>query len=229
MFKLTRFLWVGVILFLTHSAQAHESSNIKAVVFDFGGVVAKADRSQVMLFLKKSFCIDDSELEALLNQWKICLVEKSDEKTFWQEYACSVGIALPADFFCQFEQVKSFAFTAIPETLAVIKELQQNGYQTPMLSNVNSYHADLIAKLGYYDLFDPVLLSYEIGVEKPDPKAYEILLEQLHLKASSIIFIDDREENTEAAEQLGICSILFSDPTALKENLKKNGIVFNKE
>lgn len=97
--------------------------------------------------------------------------------------------------------------------------MQDNGYQTAMLSDVTQYQAEIIRKMGYYDLFSPVLLSYEIGIKKPNPKAFKILLEKIQKSASSVIFIDDRIENGEAAKNLGIDSIQFISPKQLKKEL----------
>lgn len=88
-----------------------------------------------------------------------------------------------------------------------------------MLSDVTQYQAEIIRKMGYYDLFSPVLLSYEIGIKKPNPKAFKILLEKIQKSASSVIFIDDRIENGEAAKNLGIDSIQFISPKQLKKEL----------
>ena len=79
--------------------------------------------------------------------------------------------------------------TTRPESLAIVKTLQSQGYQTAMLSDVTQYQAEIIRKMGYYDLFTPVLLSCEIGVKKPNPEAFQTLLQKLKLPASSVLFI----------------------------------------
>lgn len=220
--------FICIALLINGIGFAKPNTSIKAVVFDFGGVVAAVDRTQATKFLKSTFHLSDEEFKLLLNKWKICLVEGCNEEQFWKSYADSLQVTLPPDWFTQFEKVKAFAFTEIPQTIAIVKELKKQGYRVAMLSNVTAYHAEVIRKLGYYDLFDPVLLSYEIGVEKPDPKAYQILLKKLKLPASAIIFIDDREENVEAAEKMGIASILFVRPEELQRELKKKGVDINR-
>ena len=93
-----------------------------------------------------------------------------------------------------------------------------------MLSDVTQYQAEIVRKIGYYDLFSPVLLSYEIGVKKPNPEAFKILLEKLQKPASSVIFIDDKIENVEAARNFGIDSIHFTNPGQLKKELTDKGL-----
>ena len=98
-----------------------------------------------------------------------------------------------------------------------MKALQIHGYQTAMHSDATQYQAEIIRKMGYYDLFTPVVLSCEIGVKKPNPEAFQILLKKLKQPASSVLFIDDRIENVEAAKIQGIDAIHFINPKQLKE------------
>ena len=146
------------------------------------------------------------------------------ERHFWEQFAVSLGRALPDDWFSKYDLVIRNAITEIPETILIVKELQEQGYQTSILSDVTEYQANIIRKLGYYSLFSPVLLSYEIGVKKPNPEVFKILLRELKISADSVLFIDDRIENVEAAKKQGIESIQFLSPKQLKEELEKREI-----
>ena len=57
--------------------------------------------------------------------------------------------------------------------------------------------------------FDAVVVSYEVGCVKPDPRIYQICLAQLGAHAVSTLFVDDRLENLEAAARLGIQTFHF--------------------
>jgi hypothetical protein len=59
------------------------------------------------------------------------------------------------------------------------------------------------------DYFDVVLVSFEVGVTKPDPRIYALCLSRLGLAAPSALFVDDRPENVEGARLLGIETVLF--------------------
>lgn len=58
------------------------------------------------------------------------------------------------------------------------------------------------------------------GLEKPDPKIYEYLLEKVRLPAQDIVFIDDLPKNVEAAKRMGIDAILFVSQAQLQEELE---------
>ncbi len=200
-----------------------ENKDTPVVVFDFGGVIAHPNRTQMSNFLINSFNISEDELSSALRNMQNYISMGGSEKEFWEHYAVSKKIMLPNDWFNQFGVVIKKSITEIPETLILVKALQSQGYQIAMLSDVTQYQAEIIRKMGYYDLFNPVLLSYEIGVKKPNPEAFQILLQTLKRPASSLLFIDDRSENVEAAKNQGIDAIHFINPKQLKEQLERRG------
>lgn len=205
-------------------AYAVAEQPIQAVVFDFGGVIAQADTAQMSNFLINSFHIDKNELSSALRDMQNYVSKGGSEKQFWEQFAVSKKITLPHDWFDQFGIVIKNSISEIPESVSMVKILQRQGYRTAMLSDVTQYQAEIIRKMGYYDLFSPVLLSYEIGVKKPNPEAFRMLLKKLNLPASSVLFIDDRTENVEAAKKEGIDSIQFTSPLQLQKDLEKRGL-----
>jgi len=209
-------LSIGVVI-------AIQKTDIRVVVFDFGGVIAQADTTQMADFLTNSFNIDKNELSNALRDMQNCISKGGSERQFWEQYAISKKVTLPNNWFDQFASIIKSSITEIPETLVIVKALQNHGYQTAMLSDVTQYQAEIIRKMGYYALFNPVILSYEIGVKKPNPEAFEILLKKLQVTASYVLFIDDRSENVEAAKNLGIESIQFINAKQLRKELEKRG------
>jgi len=60
-------------------------------------------------------------------------------------------------------------------------------------------------------VFDQVVISCDVHMVKPDPEIYQFTLNQIGCLADEVVFIDDTKENIEAAEKLGIRSILFKN------------------
>jgi len=226
MIKKILFFFSCISCLFVEDVNAMQETDKRVIVFDFGGVIAQANTVQMSDFLTNSFHVNKEELSNALRQMQSFVTSGGSEEQFWQQYAISKNIVLPSNWFEQFGAVIKRSITAIPETLALVKALQSQGYQTSMLSDVTQYQAEIIRKMGYYDLFTTVLLSYKIGVKKPNPEAFKILLQRLQLPASSVIFIDDRNENVEAAKNQGIDAILFINPTQLKEELERRGFHF---
>ena len=215
-------------MFLARSS-ATQPFRLEVIVFDFGGVIAQADVTQMADFLMQSFKINKEELSTALKNMQDFISNGGSEKEYWQQYACSKQISLSNHWIDEWATVIQKSISDISGSKEIVIALQENGYQTAMLSDVTQYQAEMIRKMGYYDLFSPVLLSYEIGLKKPDPEAFKKLLEKLHKPASSVIFIDDRVENVNAARDLGIDSIQFFNPEQLKRELVTRGIVLKND
>jgi putative hydrolase of the HAD superfamily len=80
-------------------------------------------------------------------------------------------------------------------------------------------------KLGLLSYFDPVVLSCDIGVKKPQTQAFEIFLKQAQVPASKCLFIDDKQENIDMASSLGFDVILFTSAQDLRRELEKRSIL----
>ncbi|MEJ8572900.1 HAD family phosphatase [Microbaculum marinum] len=71
--------------------------------------------------------------------------------------------------------------------------------------------------------FDIAVVSGEVGYIKPDPRIFDVLLSRSGMSAASMVFIDDRADNVEAAAQLGFHALRFTTPEALAEDLAALG------
>jgi putative hydrolase of the HAD superfamily len=58
-------------------------------------------------------------------------------------------------------------------------------------------------------MFDDMLFSAEVGLAKPDRRIYELALDRLQARPAEAIFIDDVQENVEAAQAIGMAGIRF--------------------
>jgi putative hydrolase of the HAD superfamily len=72
--------------------------------------------------------------------------------------------------------------------------------------------------------FDVLVWSFQLRMAKPDPAIYHHTLQQLGTRAEDTLFIDDRLENIEAAEALGIRAIQFSTIDRLRADLLAAGL-----
>lgn len=224
MFKRLIFLFCCALSFAGRVMAAAPHHDIKAVVFDFGGVVATYERQSIIDFLTTTFRCDAAALKPALQGWKAILQQGGDEQAYWRKYAGIQNIVLPDDWFEQLIDVQVRSFVAIPGTMEAVASLRAQGYTVAMLSNVTQGPAAVVRRAGFYDHFDPLLLSYEIGIEKPDAAAYRILIDTLALPPSSIVFIDDKVENVAAASRCGLRAIVFRDGVALLDELRALGV-----
>ena len=64
-----------------------------------------------------------------------------------------------------------------------------------------------------------VISASKLGIHKSNPLAYTEILRSLSLKPEEVIYIDDKQENLDVAEQVGIKTILYSDNTTTTNEL----------
>jgi HAD superfamily hydrolase (TIGR01509 family) len=202
----------------------NSSSQIKVVVFDFGGVIGTFDSSQIDRFLAQQLHVSDQQAEEIYRQMNAALTQGQGIDEFWQSYFRQMENHLPPEWIRRFTTMFAHSLYLEPGTLEVVKELQAAGYQTALLSNTTSFHASILHRLGYYAPFHPLLLSYQIGAEKPQPEAYRILLRCLALPPSQVAFVDNTPANVEEADRLGIHGIHFTTAARLRQQLAELGI-----
>jgi len=103
------------------------------------------------------------------------------------------------------------------EVWDLARRFRAGGGRTAFLSNgVPEIMARLRAERALDQWFDVVVVSYEVGLAKPDPRIFELCLSRLGAQAAETLFVDDREENVSAAEQLGLRALHFSGDDAAR-------------
>lgn len=114
----------------------------------------------------------------------------------------------------------------------LLAHLKERGYTLLLGSNTNVLHATHFRRQFdmTLELFDHLVLSYEIGHMKPSPEFYAACVAASNAPAGSCVFIDDRLENVEAARQAGMTAIHFTDEPPLVAALEELGVeVANEE
>ena len=104
--------------------------------------------------------------------------------------------------------------------LPIVYDVQRK-YRTAVLSNTSESHwKKAISTAPVVRSFQQYFLSYEIGWMKPDPKIYDSVIESLRVPPGEILFIDDIQENIDAAVEKGMKGIVFTSADQLRRDLK---------
>ena len=106
----------------------------------------------------------------------------------------------------------------------IIERLHQAGYIVSLMSNTFDIHAKSNQLKGFYDIFDNIFLSNEIGLRKPDLEKYKHVLKKLDTKPKKCVFIDDKIQNLVPARKLGIIVIKFESLEKFKLQLNELGV-----
>ncbi len=195
------------------------SMPIRAVVFDFGGVISTVDVEGFVRRIAARSKKSALEIGALLYGSKLPILYESgrlSSEDFFARIVALCGLRMPQDAF-----VRAFTemFTPIEPTLALIRRLKGR-YRLGLLSNTNEWHfRGHIATVPVFPLFDAVTLSYEVREMKPGERIYRDALAKLGLPPESCVFIDDIEENVAAARKLSMRAIRYEGHDRLMEAL----------
>jgi len=102
--------------------------------------------------------------------------------------------------------------TPRPPMLGAIRRIRTRGLATAALTNnwIGDEARDANDWLG--DHFDVVVESSAVGLRKPDPRIYALVLERLRVAAAEAVFLDDIGGNLKPARALGMATIKVMDP-----------------
>ncbi len=73
-------------------------------------------------------------------------------------------------------------------------------------------------------MFDVLVFSCTEGTIKPERKIYELTVQRVGSKATQTVFIDDKPEYINGAEQAGLKTILFKSVRQVKDELARLGV-----
>lgn len=193
----------------------------EVIVFDFGGVVGSVDRKPMLIFLSESLHVPYAKVKEDFAKEKIYQsFEKS--RDFWEKYAKKT--ALSEEWFEQFKQMQKAIVCIFPGMKDILEGLKQQGFQIVLLSNTSHERACFIQRMGGYSFFNPIILSCDLGVNKPHPRIYKTLFQLLKQSPKNCLFIDNKKTNIDAGKKFGMDGIVFESPLQLVEELKNRGI-----
>ena len=193
---------------------------IKNLIFDVGNVLLEYRWNQMLLDygLSKEEAATAGPLFFEHDIWK----ELDYGNISVEEVICLYEKALPqyAGLIRWFLTNLELMPIARKDVWEKVHALKQKGYRIYLLSNYNKDFFDTHTKdADFLNDIDGKVVSYEIHKIKPDPAIYEYLLEKYDLIPEESVFFDDRLENTEAAEKLGIKSYTITSKEYLLEVL----------
>lgn len=119
-----------------------------------------------------------------------------------------------------YDRYLEFVTGEMPGMRAYMTELKARGYKLYGLSNWCSTIYRVMKEYEIFNLLDGFVVSSDYQVVKPDAEIYRVLLDKYELKAEECVFADDRADNVEAAQKVGMQAIVFTTTEAYKEALE---------
>jgi putative hydrolase of the HAD superfamily len=183
---------------------------IKAVIFDLAGVVLLPIRGTFNSLLAERLEVPLEGVERVMSDHTNDLWDTGDisDDEFYDHLLTELDQPLEKKAI-----IRKFAvddFYVDQEMLTLIRELRKT-CTTALLTNFPTHVHDFMKSSWHMDgAFDHIIVSAEVKLIKPDPRIYQLTLERVGCQAHEAVFIDDRKINVDAAEALGIKSILFT-------------------
>jgi 2-haloacid dehalogenase len=196
------------------------------VVFDLGGVLIDWDPRH----LYRRLFVDPAEMESFLAE--VTTAEWNAHQDAGRPWAEAVEI-LAAEHPDRRELIAAFHLRwpemlagEIPGTVDVLDDLRATGVRLLALSNWSAEMFPVAReRFDFLAWFEGIVISGEVGVNKPDRRIFEHLVERFEIQPAATVFIDDSAANLAAAAALGFRPIQFIDATTLRHDLVQLGIL----
>jgi len=203
------------------------STPIKAIIFDFGGVLLEWDPHNLYrrFFPSQPQAMEDFLAEIDFYNWNA----QQDMGRSFAEGNKELIAQFPqhAELIeAYFENWEDSITGAIEGTVEILHTLKEQGWPLFGLSNWSAEtYPRARQKYPFFDMFDDIVLSGEVKLNKPHPAIFNLLLNKIGYSAPECILIDDSQPNVEAAKGLDFHTVLFQSPSQLRVELEKYHIL----
>lgn len=201
-------------------------SAVTDIVFDFGGVLADWDMAAALAGRYSPeliACFIDNSVSGVWDAFRLTDRGWADES----------GIELASRHDPVYGQMLAHAYqrfdlTGIRETPGshqLIEDLQALGYRCWGLSNWSPENFRWVYRnIRAIRMLDGFIVSGFVHVAKPEPEIYQLAVERFGLNPSKTVFVDDNQENIDAARAAGWHGIVRTSPQETIDELRKLGV-----
>lgn len=195
----------------------------KNVILDLGGVLVDVDPEKTYTELRRILLpehagfLDKDQLPEVLVAMETGAWTKEAFKANMRN-ACKPGVtdSQIVDAWCA--MIDDFRALRIRHLQKLAKK-----YNLYLLSNTNLYHVAYFEKefknryhFSLKKLFQKVYYSHEIGFRKPNAEAFQFVLNDAGILPEETIMVDDRQDNCDAAQRLGMKALKVPENTGLE-------------
>ncbi|XAS75349.1 HAD family phosphatase [Dermatophilaceae bacterium Sec6.4] len=199
----------------------------QAVLFDYGGVLTAPIRDSISAWTTSEH-IDPQSFSQVLKMW-LGRAASPDSPIHRLERGELTADGFNALLTPELRSVDGgpvqpghhlrgiFATSRVDaNTVEVVRKLRADGVRTGLLSNSwgFSYDRKLLA-----ELFDPIVISGEVGMRKPERRIFDLAVSRLGLDAAQVVFVDDAEPNLVGARAAGLQTVLHTDAHSTARSL----------
>lgn len=184
---------------------------IKAVIFDCFGVLV---RGSLEPFIERHFGADPDNQKAIRHLDHLASRGVLTEAEYREKVAEITGLSVE-------QVIVELDQNPVNEPLITfIRDELKPSYKIGFLSNAYDNWLNHLFTAEQQQLFDSVVLSYDVQLAKPDPRIYHLAAERLQLEPGDCVFVDDIAEYCRAAEQVGMYAVQYQSFDQFKSELE---------
>jgi HAD superfamily hydrolase (TIGR01509 family) len=197
---------------------------IRAVLLDFGGVIAEEGFQEGLYAIADKFGLDRKRFFQLASEAVYdsgYVTGTGTENEYWNAVRIHSGI-LATDEDLRQEILSRF----IPRDwmLETVRSLQKQGLKTAVLSDQSDWLDELESRYHFFQYFDVVFNSFHLGKSKRDPTIFADTLQELKVNAPETLFVDDNIEHIDRAAAAGLQTHHFEGRDGFMRKLQELGL-----
>ncbi|UCE95209.1 MAG: HAD family hydrolase [Candidatus Bathyarchaeota archaeon] len=196
--------------------------SLRGVLIDFGYTLAYLDKENIrdyrkeLVFILKEYgytaTLDDF-VSILDNTYRsISKGEVRDIHGFWKVLLKNLGILDRPTLIQELTDLRKnhmpTRFRLYDNVISILSALKKK-YKLALVSNCFIGLSDILESLGLTRFFECIILSYEVGVMKPDRRIYLEALRRLKLEPEESVFVSDAISDLEGAREVGLKTMLI--------------------
>jgi putative hydrolase of the HAD superfamily len=194
---------------------------VRAILFDFGGVLAEEGFREGLQALAGRFGLDRERVylegsEAVYASGYV--TGRGSEMDFWGMLCRETGLP-PYEASYTAEILDRFHLR--PRMLETVRMLRRRGYLTVIVSDQTDWLDLLEVRHRFFREFDRVFNSFYLGKGKRDASLFTDVVRSLGIPPGEALFVDDNSGNVERAQAAGLKAILFTEESAFSPELER--------
>ena len=178
---------------------------INTIIFDFGDIFINLEKEATIAEFKKLGLNGPNEELLIMND----MFERG--RITEQQFIDGFKKFIPEADVHQIRKAWNAVIGEFPLNRLEFLQMLSSKYRLFLLTNTDSIHISRFEHMAgisffsdFYQCFEKVYYSFEMGMRKPDAEIFNHLLKKHDLSPKRTLFIDDKKENTDAAAALGI-------------------------
>lgn len=175
----------------------------KWIVFDYGEVICGRTTALPELAARMGVALADFEP----HYWaqRDAYDRGGSDLAYWSAIGAALGVSVDESTSDALTEIDIAGWSRVdPVVLNLIGTLAESGAALALLSNAPASFARFAEKQDWAKHFRVRLFSGDVGIAKPDPEIFQLLLSRLGASAEDCVFFDDRQSNVDGARAVGL-------------------------